>query len=163
MNDQLTPAAKTYLQQVRNPLKLRLYFLKNLPSALWWGIGVRQLTVERSEITLPYSWRTKNPFRSIYFAAQVGAGEMATGILANLARFGRGRISMLVVDQQATFTKKANTLTTFTCEDGALALATVQRAIDTREPQTITMIAIGRNAEGTVVSEVRITWSFKAG
>lgn len=158
---ELPPAAQKYLLDIRSSWKLKLYFLKNLPSALWWGIRVKSATPESSEVTLPFSWRTQNPFRSIYFAAQCGAGELATGILANMARLGRGNISMLVLDQKAEFVKKADTLTTFTCHQGRAVFETVQKAIATGEPQIITMTATGANASGEVVSRIFITWTFK--
>ena len=157
----LLPAARKYLRDIRSPWKLKLYFLKNLPSALWWGIRVKSAAPERAEATLPYSWRTQNPFKSIYFAAQCGAGELSTGILANLARLGQGNISMLVLEQKAEFVKKANTLTTFTCDEGLQVFETVQKAVETGEPQVITMTSTGRNTSGEAVSRIYITWSFK--
>jgi hypothetical protein len=39
---------------------------------------------------------------------------------------------------------------------------TVQKAIDLKTPQTISMLATGTNEQGEKVSEVRITWTFKA-
>ena len=159
--DQLPPVAKKYLSNIRSGWKLRLYFLKSLPSAWWWGIKIKSVQPERCEIILPYSWRTKNPFQSIYFAAQAGAGELSTGILANVARLGKGNISMLIVKQKATFMKKANSTTTFTCEDGLLTQEAVRQAIETNLPQTATMLSTGRNAQGEIVSTVQLTWSFK--
>lgn len=160
--EKLPPAAQKYLRSIRSSWKLKLYFLKNLPSAFWWGIRVKSASPDRAEATLPYSWRTQNPFKSIYFAAQCGAGELSTGILANLARIGRGHISMLVVDQKSEFVKKANTLTTFTCEEGPQVFETVKKAVESGEPQVITMTSTGRNTSGEVVSRIYITWSFKA-
>jgi len=158
----LPPAAQKYLRDIRSPWKLILYFLKKLPSALWWGIRVKSAATDRAEATLPFNWRTQNPFKSIYFAAQCGAGELSTGILANLARMGRGNISMLVLEQKAEFVKKANTLTTFSCDEGPQVFETVKKAVETGEPQVITMTSTGRNTSGEVVSRIFITWTFKA-
>ncbi len=158
---ELAPAAQKYLQDIRSTWKLRLYFLKNLPSAIWWGFGVKYAAPDRAEATIPFNWRTQNPFKSIYFAAQCGAGELSTGILANLARMGQGNISMLVLDQKAEFVKKANTLVTFSCDEGPQVFETVRKAVETGEPQTITMTSTGRNTSGEVVSRIYITWTFK--
>ncbi len=149
------------LGQLTNKFKMRYYYLKKLPSMFWWGGQVKYCTHLKSEVTLPYSWRTQNPYQSIYFAAQAGAGEFSTGILALIALNGRKDVSMLVVKQEAEFVKKANTLTTFTCEDGAAVIDTIQKALDTGEGHTITMTSIGRNDKGEEVSRIRITWSFK--
>jgi len=149
------------LSQLTNQMKMRYYYLKKLPSMFWWGGKVKSCTHLKSEITLPFSWRTQNPYKSIYFAAQAGAGEFSTGILALIALNGRKDVSMLVVKQEAEFVKKANTLTTFTCEDGAAVIDTIQKALDTGEGHTLTMTSVGRNAHGEEVSRIRITWSFK--
>lgn len=157
----LSPQAQTYLQDLHSSWKLKLYFLKNLPSAWWWGFQIKTATTLRTEITIPYNWRTQNPFRSIYFAALAGAGELSTGILANLARMSGGNISMLVLEQRAEFLKKANSTITFTCEDGEKVFETVAAAIATRQPQTLTMLGIGKNSNGDTVARIYITWTFK--
>ncbi len=158
----LHPSAKKYLDDIQSNWKLYLYFLKNLPSAAWWGLQIKSVSTNKSEVVIPYRWQTKNPFRSIYFAALVGAGELSTGVLANLARIGAGNISMLVVGQSAEFFKKATASIVFTCLEGEKAQMAVQKAIETKEPQTVKMESIGRNAQAEIVCKVYITWSFKA-
>ena len=150
------------IRQLKSPWKLKWFFLTKLPSCLWWGVSLKSLDANQAQIQLPYSWRTQNPFKSIYFAAQIGAGELATGLLCTIALHGKGRVSMLAIHSAAEFTKKANSLTTFTCNQGEEARATIEKAIATKEPQTITMTAEGVQENGEVVSRIMITWSFKA-
>lgn len=157
----LSAAALQYLTDIRSGWKLKLYFAKNLPSALWWGFKVKSASVASSEVTIPYNWRTRNPFRSIYFAALAGAGEISTGIMANLARMSGGNVSMLVLEQRAEFLKKASDTITFTCEDGLKAFETVKLAVNSKQPQTLTMLGVGRNPSGEIVAKVYITWTFK--
>ncbi len=157
----LSPQAAKYLQDIRSGWKLRLYFFKNLPSALWWGLKVKNANTTRTEVTIPYNWRTRNPFKSIYFAALAGAGELSTGVMANLARMSGGDVSMLVLEQRAEFLKKATTAITFTCEDGEKVFEAVKAAVETLQPQTLTMLGTGRNTQGEVVARVYITWTFK--
>jgi hypothetical protein len=145
-----------------NPLKLWFYLLYKLPAAWFMGVRVKKLTAESCQVTLPYGWRSQNPFNSIYFAAQAAAAEFSTGALATLSLEGRGKISMLVSHIEMDFTKKATSKTTFTCEQGAEVFEVVERAIQTKEPQTITMISHGVQATGELVSITKITWTFKA-
>ena len=132
------------------------------------GVRVRSLTTDRSDVTVPYGWRSQNPFRSIYFAAQAAAAEMSTGVLAMLALQGKGEISMLVANLEAEFTKKANKKTTFTCTEGHLFFEAVERTLLTGEGQTVTVTSIGTQpndqagGEPIIVSKFRITWTFKA-
>ncbi len=151
---------KKFISQAKS-WKLNLYFWAKLPTALYWGIKVKSLTPYKSVVTIPYKRRTQNPFKSIYFAAQSGAGEFCTGALCKIALEERGSISMLVTDFQAKFVKKASTLTTFTCEDGQAIIDTVQRAIDTGEGQEVKATATGRDESGDIVSYIYVTWSFK--
>ncbi len=159
--DAQSSQTKHLIGQLRNNSKMRYYFFTKLPSLLWWGIRIKSCTHLKTEITIPFGWRTQNPYKSIYFAAQAGAGEFATGMLCLIAMQGRKDISMLVVKQEAVFTKKASSRTTFTCEDGQAVIDIMQKALETGEGHTLTMTSIGRNAEGEEVSQVRITWSFK--
>jgi len=156
-----SPAVQKMLSRFRNPWLMRLFFIRRLPSLMLWGVRVEEVTPGRSVISLPYGWRSQNPFRSIYFAAQLGTAELSTGLLAMLALTGRGRISMLVTNIESTFSKKANARAYFECTDGAMIQQAVQRAIDTGEGQTITVTSVGRLKTGEEVSRTQVTWSFK--
>lgn len=156
-----SPAVIKMLKNFRSPFKLRLYFMAKLPSVAFWRIGIKKIDPNECVITLPFSRRTKNPFRSIYFAAQNGAAELSTGLLASLAIAERGRISMLVTNVEASFSKKANKTTYFTCKDGAKIQEAVQKAIDTKEGVEICVDAIGHMESGEEVARFIFTWSFK--
>jgi acyl-coenzyme A thioesterase PaaI-like protein len=158
----LNTAQKERLASFNSPLKMWFWELTTLPAAWFMGVRVKSITPERAEITLPYGWRSQNPFNSIYFAAQAAAAEMSTGLLATLALAGRGKISMLVSHFESQFTKKATSKTTFVCEQGAEVFATIERAIATGEAQTIVMTSVGTQATGEVVSITKVTWIFKA-
>ncbi len=159
--DAKSPSLLRLISNLNTPWKMRLYFLRKLPSCLFWGVRVQSCTPDEGKVSIPYSRRTQNPFRSIYFAALAGAAELSTGLLAIIALHGRGRISMLITNIEAEFTKKADTRTTFTCTEGKAIRESVQRAIDTGEGQTIRVLSTGRNASGEEVCKVWLTWSFK--
>lgn len=155
------PKMLKYLSDINNPWKMALYFLFKLPSLFWWRVRVLSCSPYRTEVKLPYGWRSQNPFASIYFAAQIGAAELSTGLMANIAIKDRGRISMLVTDIQAKFIKKANSSTIFTYDEGIKIIEAVQQAIDTGQGVTVTVNSIGVQKTGEVVSEIQVTWSFK--
>lgn len=150
-------------RRLLNPWSLRAYFAAKLPLALFAGLRVRELTNERCAVSVPYNWRTTNPFRSTYFAAQAMAAELSTGAPATLAVSSAGRsVAMLIVAMSAEFEKKATATATFLCEDGAAMHEAVRRAISTGEPQTVAATSVGTTADGTVVARFGFTWSFKA-
>lgn len=159
--DDRSEAVAQRLQDLLNPWKMRLYFLSKLPSAWFWRLRVESCTESACTVSIPYGWRTQNPFRSTYFAALSGAAELSTGLLAILALTGRGRVSMLITGLEAQFVKKADTRTFFTCEEGDALQAAVQTAIDSGEAQTVKVRSTGRNTAGEIVCELQLTWSFK--
>jgi hypothetical protein len=148
--------------RMRNPWLMRLYMLAKLPLALIAGVRVRELDRERCVVTIPYGWRTTNPFRSTYFAALSMAAEMSTGALSMaVVHSAPAPVAMLIVHMEASFDKKATAMTTFTCEDGAKAIAAVEETLRTGEPATARLESVGRMADGTEVARFAFTWSFK--
>ena len=156
----LSPKAQAYANRVAHPIFLPLWMLFKLPSALFVGARITELSAARCVATVPYSWRSQNPFRSTYFAVQAMAAELSTGALVLLHTYDHP-FSTLVVDMKATFGKKATSLATFTCEDGALVEQAVKEALETGEGRTVTMETVGRMKDGTEVSRFTFTWSVR--
>jgi hypothetical protein len=140
---------------------MRLFLLWKLPSAWFMGIYVRSCDGEKAVVRLPYGWRTQNPFRSTYFAAQCAAAELSTGILALAHLQEKPPVSMLVTNIEAEFLKKASDTLLFTCEEGAALEAAIQRALDTGEAQVLKANSVGRLPDGAEAGRVQVTWSFK--
>jgi hypothetical protein len=161
MNDSLHPKAQKIIRDLLSPWKLKWFFWSRLPSLLFWKVRLDHLDAERSEVSIPFVKKTQNPFRSIYFAAQAGAAEFSTGVLALIAIEGRGKVSMLVTELRTEFYKKADGRIVFTCMDGKAVFDCVSRALETGEGQKLTMTSEGKNADGEVVTKVWIEWSFK--
>ncbi len=159
--DPESPKVKKDLAAI-NSWRLKIFYWKNLPSIIWWGIKVKSCSPYRTEIEVPYSWRTTNPFRSIYFAALAGAGELTSGLMAGLIIRNTKKVSMLVTNVSVDYIKKANSKTTFVCDEGIKLIEGVQKAIDTGEGVEVTVNADGTRADGVLVARFRITWSFKA-
>lgn len=154
----------SFQSTIKNPFKFRLYLLTRLPSAFFAGLRVTHLDADAGActVTVPYKWFTRNPFRSTYFACLAMAAEMSTGVLA-ISRVYRRHppVSMLVTHLEASYSKKATGRTRFQCTDGAAIESAIAAAITTGEGQTIRVRSTGTNANGDLVAEFYITWSFK--
>ena len=158
-----SPAAARMRRRLTHPLLARVYMLWRLPLALAAGVRLRTLDERACTVTVPYGWRSTNPFRSTYFAALSMAAEMSTGALALLAVESAPRpVALLIVGLSASFEKKATSTATFTCDEGDKLFAAVGRAAASGEPATAAVESIGRLADGTVVARFTFTWSFKA-
>ena len=149
------------MKDLTNPWKLAAYQFFKLPSLFFWRVRVIEIDNDYAKVTIPFNWWTQNPFRSIYFAALAGAGEFSTGVLVLLAIAGRKDISMLVTNVNVTYVKKAIGKVTLTCEDGNKIHQAVQKAIETGEGQEVVVKSTGQLADGKIVCEVLLTWSFK--
>jgi hypothetical protein len=159
----LSPKAEKLKNQFLSPFAMKFFLLAKLPLAFMAKLRIVKLDDHVCAVTLPYGWRTQNPFQSIYFAAQAMAAELSTGTPALLAIENSGaKVSMLVVDMKAEFVKKGTSLTTFVCEDVQGFMEAVNRSVETGESVTFTAKSTGTMADGTVVSNFSFTWSFKA-
>ena len=110
--------ALKFKESALNRWKFWLGMWKDLPSVAFWGIKVKDLNDTSCVVVVPFNYRSKNPFRSIYFGALSGAAELATGLLCKKLILERGNFSMLVTGFRAEFTKKATSATFFTCDQG---------------------------------------------
>ncbi len=159
----MTTGAQDFINLVQSPLKFRAFLLAKLPSAYFAGVRVREIDSAHCVTSVPFKWFSQNPFRSTYFACLAMAAEMSTGILAMACIYKRRpAVSMLVVNMNVVYEKKAVGTTFFSCEDGALFQRAVEEAVSTGVATTVTARSIGKNREGEVIARFEITWSFKA-
>ena len=147
---------------MKHPVKFRMFLFLKLPSAFFSGVRIKDIDEEKCVVTVPYKWFSQNPFRSTYFACLAMAAEMSTGTLGLMHVFKRTpAVSMLVINLEANYFKKAIGITTFTCNDGLVIQQTIENAIANGEAQTIKAKSVGVNEAGEIVAEFFITWSFK--
>ncbi|MBK8887998.1 MAG: DUF4442 domain-containing protein [Saprospiraceae bacterium] len=153
--------ALKFRESALNRWKFWLGMWKDLPSVAFWGIKVKDLNDTSCVVVVPFNYRSKNPFRSIYFGALSGAAELATGLLCKKLILERGNFSMLVTGFRAEFTKKATSATFFTCDQGKELAHILDNMINAGDSAVYEMKAIGKNADGADIMTAYIQWSFK--
>jgi len=143
-------------------LKFRFFLLYKLPIAFLAGLHLVNIDDDKAEIRVKHKWINQNPFRSMYFAVQAMAAEISTGLMVfrKIEQSGKS-ISMLVTNQEATFTKKATGWNYFKCKDGNLISDAIDRAVETKEGQTVWVTAVAQDSVGDEVSVFRFQWSIK--
>lgn len=160
--DVSSPGAQSFRKQLIKPALLRSYFLAKLPLAAVAGLKITRLDGNVCDVTVPYGWRTRNPFGSIYFAALSMAAELSCAALALMAARGASQpVSVLPIGLEGRFDKKATGLTTFTCIEGPELFRAVNEALRTGEGVKAVATTNGRMADGTQVASFKFTWSFK--
>ncbi|QAA83038.1 DUF4442 domain-containing protein [Aequorivita sp. H23M31] len=144
------------------PSKINTFLFFKLPSAYIMGVRVKSISESTCLTTVTYRWINQNPFSSMFWAVQGMAAELSTGtmVMAKIKQSGKN-ISMLVAANRATFHKKATGKIQFLCNDGHLLDQAVERAIRTKEGQTIWMKSEGTNSSGEVVSVFEFEWTIK--
>ncbi|MFT4095030.1 MAG: DUF4442 domain-containing protein [Niabella sp.] len=141
----------------------KFFLLKKLPAAYFSSVRIKNINETTCSVGVPFTWFTKNPFRSTYFACLAMAAELSTGALAMAHVYKRKpAVSMLVIKMEAEYFKKATDVTIFTCEDGLLFKNLIDKAVVTGESQIVTATSRGVDSEGELIAIFTIVWSFKA-
>ncbi len=153
----------SFKTNILHPFRFKLFTINQLPLAFVAGLKVVQLTDESSTVSITYNYWTKNPFRSMYFAAQAMAAELSTGVLVmdQVQAAKPKKISMLVYNMEADFTKKATGKILFTCNQGDELNTIMEKVTNSTEGQIITLTSTGRDEENEIVSTFRFTWTLK--
>jgi len=142
--------------------KFNTFTFFKLPSAWWCGARVKYIDKEKTVVTVKHRWFNQNPFNSMFWAVQGMAAELSTGAMViDQIKENGAKISMLVANNKANFSKKATGKITFTCNDGYLIKEALDKTIETGEGQTFWMKSVGVNADGVVVSTFEFEWTVK--
>ena len=145
-----------------NASKFNSFTFFKLPSAWWCGVRLKYIDANKAVTTVKHRWFNQNPFNSMFWAVQGMAAELSTGamVISEIQKSGK-KISMLVANNNATFTKKATGRITFTCQDGHLISKAIEDTIATGEGQTFWMKSVGVNKEGVEVSTFNFEWTIR--
>lgn len=144
------------------PTDFRKFLFFKMPIA--WLAGLRLFSYSKNEavISVKLSRWSQNPFKSMFWAVQGMAAELSTGVLciSKIQQSGK-KISMLVIEQNGKFTKKAVGKITFTCSQGEEIDEVLQKAIETGQGITLKLKSYGIDEKGDKVAEFWFLWSFK--
>ena len=144
------------------PLKLNYFLAFKLPSAFLTGVRTKFIDTHKCVVVVKHRWINQNPFNSMFWAVQGMAAELATGALLMMKiKASNNSISMLVVNNKASFSKKAKGVITFSCTQGAVVDAAIEKAISTGEGQCFFLTAAGVDQNGDEVSSFEFEWSVK--
>lgn len=144
------------------PLHMKFFMLANLPMGLLAGLKITKIDKSKATVSVPFKYLNKNPFQSMYFAVMAMAAELSSGILSLAALHDVNvPVSMLVLDMQAQFIKKAKSKIVFSCSDGQKIIDAINKSIQTGEGETLVVHTEGIDTSGDKVAAFSFTWTFK--
>jgi hypothetical protein len=159
----MNPHFNRFKNIITNPIQFKFFLLSKLPAAFFAGLSIQEFTTTKSVVRVKHSWFTQNPFRSMYFAVEAMAAEMASGMLVFGQVYKRQpAISMLVVKMEVDFVKKATGVILFTCDEGEKIQEQINQSILDGEAKTFICTSTGKNELNETVAVFNITWSVKA-
>ena len=142
--------------------KYNFFLFKDLPSAWLCGVRVKDLNDKKCIISVRHNWFNSNPFKSLYWAVQGMASELATGLaIIDFANKNKLKISMLVISNESKFLKKAKGLIRFECDQVNTLKKTLSSLSKNKTIDKIKLKSTGYDESGDVVSEFIYEWSFK--
>ncbi len=157
-----TAGQQEYRKLVLSPF-FKAGMLKVLPMGTIAGLKIIELDERQCKVTVPYKYVNKNPFNTTYWAVLGMAAEMASGAMVQMYTHKlTPSVSMFVTGCEGKFLKRAVGITTFICTDGPLIADTIQKAIDTKEPQTIQSNVKGYDKDNVLLVDFNFEWSLKA-
>jgi len=145
-----------------NQFKYTFFLFFQLPSAFFCGVRLKYLDSLKSIVSINHSWFNKNPFKSIFWAAQGMAAELTTGsLIKNAIKESGVNVSYLVVENKSSFYKKATGKIIFECNQGK-ELQDLFNSFDKDNNKAIIELkSIGTDSNNIKVSEFSFTWSLK--
>ena len=144
------------------PRKINTFLMFKLPSAYFTGVRTKYLDNEKCIVSVKHRWINQNPFKSLFWAVQGMAAELTTGaLIIKKIKETNKDIAMLLVKNDASYSKKATGRITFECTEGKLIDGIIKKAIESGEGQLVTLNVVGRNGDNIEVSRFSFTWSMK--
>ena len=144
------------------PFSLNRFVLCKIPSAYLSGVRVKTVSEDSVVVVVRHRWINQNPFKSMYWATQGMASELATGILLMREIVAtKKNISPLVVQQRGVFHKKARGKITFTAHSSASLQAAVQKTLGSEEGAQFWCSVEGQDESGAVVASFEYQWRLK--
>ena len=142
------------------PTRINVFNFFKLPSVWWCGIRVTKIDNISCRVKVIHRWINQNPFKSMFWAVQGMAAELTTGVLIMEAiQNSKRKVSMLVLNNRANFSKKARGKVLFECDEKQKLLKAMNQLIKTQQPQAIWLTSKGIDQNGDIVSTFEFEWT----
>ena len=122
------------LDQLKETAKVRLFGYTQIPLIWWVKPIVLNLSVERTELKIALTRRTRNHLKSMYFGTLAIGADLAGGLLCiKLLQDAGVRASFVFKDMEAKFLKRADGDVHFVCTSGKAVQELVQKVVSSQD------------------------------
>lgn len=127
----------------RDTILLWLFSFSNLPMIFWLKPRVIELTDTRCVIMMPFKRKSKNHVKSMYFGVLCAGADLGGGLMAMyLLNKQKSKFTFVFKDFNADFLKRCEGDVYFTCEEGKVISETIDKVIQTKERQNVSLNVI---------------------
>ena len=142
------------------PTRINVFNFFKLPSVWLCGIRVTKIDHISCQVKVVHRWINQNPFKSMFWAVQGMAAELTTGVLIMEAiQNSKRKVSMLVLNNRANFSKKARGKVLFECDEKQKLSKAMNQLVKTQQSQTIWLTSKGIDQNGDIVSTFEFEWT----
>lgn len=149
----------------KETLRLWAFGLFKVPLIFWLRPKILLLTEDTAIIKIALTRRSRNHLKSMYFGALCVGADVAGGIqVMNVLGNNLNKISFVFKDVQGEFLKRPEADVHFTCHDGKLIAATIQKALQSHERENVTVQIFATTptlSQDEPVARFRLTLSLK--
>lgn len=155
--------ARLLSRAMRTPTLFQGLLWTRMPLLAMIKPRMRGLDQERCEVEIPFRYRNRNIFGTMYFAATLMAAELTTGGLVLFHNAARPeKVKFIVKGIEADFVKPARSRVTFVCDQGEEVRKAFEEALRGEEGVERTLEVSGRRADGEEVARVKVNWYWRA-
>ena len=123
---------------------------------------VTDLDARHCAVEIPFTWRNRNIFGTMYFAATMMAAEATTGGLVFFHQAARpDKSSFIVRGISADFVDKAQSSVRFECRQGDVIAEAFDEASRSDQRVERTLEVVGWREDGTEIARVNVDWSWR--
>lgn len=127
-------------EKMRDTIMLQTFGMFKIPLLFFCSPKVLILDQKKCVIKIPLSFRTKNHLGSMYFGVLACGADCAGGLSAMKQIILTGKpINLVFKDFKATFHKRPHEDVYFTCTQGEEINALIQKVLETKERQNMTV------------------------
>lgn len=129
------------MNRIKETLKIRIFGFAKIPLIWFVAPSVVEIGVDRTEIVIPLTRRTRNHLKSMYFGTLAIGADLAGGVLfMNLMAEAGLKASFVFKDMSAQFLKRADGDVHFVSLSGKDVQALIKRVAESPDRQEVPVV-----------------------